>query len=214
MTKNKQIYWYFASYISLLLFAAIAVFVAIDEAILKAIDTPIIQLIRGNLTATKTLFFSSATRLGDTSTVIILTVLLAVLLWFWLKDKVAAIWLVINSALIQGVGNTILKFLFNRPRPSGEHLVYAGGTSFPSGHSMGSMLLYGTLILLLPRFVKNKALCLTSQVILACFILMVGTSRIYLGVHYPTDVMGGFLMGFAWLSFSYPHFTKYDTLSA
>ena len=45
MTKNKQTYWYFASYISLLLFAAIAVFVAIDEAILKAIDTPIIQLI-------------------------------------------------------------------------------------------------------------------------------------------------------------------------
>lgn len=214
MSKNKQTYWYFASYISLLLFAAIAAFVAIDETILKTIDTPIIQLIRGNLTSTKTLFFSTATRLGDTSTVIALTLVLAALFWLVLKDKLAAIWLVINSAIIQGGGNTALKLLFNRPRPSGEHLVSAGGTSFPSGHSMGSMLLYGTLILLLPRFIKNKTICLISQFILGLIILTVGTSRIYLGVHYPTDVLGGFLMGFAWLSFSYPRFIKYDTISA
>ena len=214
MSKKTQTSWYLASYISLLLFAAIAIFVVIDETILSVIDNPIIHAIRGNLTTTKTLFFSTVTRLGDTSTVIILTVGLALVLWFLLKNKVAAIWLVINSAIIQGAGNTALKFIFNRPRPSGEHLVAAGGTSFPSGHSMGSMLLYGTLILLLPRFIKNRTVCLISQIGLGIIILLVGTSRIYLGVHYPTDVLGGFLMGFAWLSFSYPRFTKYDTLSA
>lgn len=213
MSKKAQMYWYSASCISALLFAVIALLVVVNEKLLSAIDTPIIQLIRGNLTDSKTLIFSTITRLGNTSTVVLITLILAILFWFS-KEKVAAIWLVINSAIIQGVGNTALKLLFNRPRPSVEHLVSAGGTSFPSGHSMGSMLLYGTLILLLPRFIKNKSVCLISQIILGCIILMVGTSRIYLGVHYPTDVLGGFLIGFCWLSFSYPKFIKYDTLSA
>ncbi len=213
MTKNK-FYWYLTACISLLIFTVVASFVAINEHLLASIDQPIIQLVRGNLTNGKTLFFSTMTKFGDTSTVIFLTVGLAGVLYFFFKEKVAAIWLVINSALIQGAGNTILKFLFNRPRPSGEHLVAASGTSFPSGHSMGSMLLYGTLILLLPKFIKNKSICLALQLLLGLIILSVGTSRIYLGVHYPTDIIGGFSMGLFWLSFSYPHFKKYDTLSA
>lgn len=213
MTKNK-FYWYLTACISLLIFTSIASLVAINEHLLGPIDQPIIHFVRGNLTSSKTLFFSTMTKFGDTSTVVLLTVVLAAGLFFFFKEKVAAIWLVINSALIQGAGNTILKLLFNRPRPLGEHLVAASGTSFPSGHSMGSMLLYGTLILLLPKFIKTKPLCLGIQILFALIILSVGTSRIYLGVHYPSDILGGFSMGLFWLSFSYPQFKKYDTLSA
>lgn len=211
MTKNKFSCYLIAG-ISLLLFSIIATCVVIDENLLRSIDQPIIQLVRGTLTDGKTIFFKTMTKFGDTSTVVLLTVGLAAVLYF-AKQKVSAIWLVINSAIIQGAGNTALKFIFNRPRPAGEHLVSAGGTSFPSGHSMGSMLLYGTLIILLPKFIKNKPLCLSLQILLGLLILSVGTSRIYLGVHYPTDVIGGFLMGIAWLSFSYPHFKKYDELA-
>lgn len=212
MTKNK-FYWYLTACISLLIFTGVASLVAFNDNLLATIDQPIIQLVRGTITSSKTLFFSTMTRFGDTLTVILLTGGLAAILFFYFKEKIAALWLVINSALIQGAGNTILKLLFNRPRPSGEHLVYAGGTSFPSGHSMGSMLLYGTLILLLPKFIKNKSVCLVLQVLLGLIILSVGTSRIYLGVHYPTDIIGGFSMGLCWLSFSYPHFKKYDALT-
>ena len=212
MTKNK-FYWYLTACISLLIFTRVASLVAFNDNLLATIDQPIIQLVRGTITSGKTLFFSTMTRFGDTLTVILLTGGLAAILFFYFKEKVAALWLVINSALIQGAGNTILKLLFNRPRHSGEHLVYAGGTSFPSGHSMGSMLLYGTLILLLPKFIKNKSACLVLQVLLGLIILSVGTSRIYLGVHYPTDIIGGFSMGLCGLSFSYPHFKKYDALT-
>lgn len=212
MTKNN-FFWYFISCSCLLIFIGVASLVALNANLLATIDQPIIQLIRDTITSGKTLFFSTVTRFGDTLTVILLTSGLAAILFFYFKEKIAAIWLMINLVLIQGVGNTILKLLFNRPRPSGEHLVYAGGTSFPSGHSMGSMLLYGTLILLLPKFIKNKPVCLVLQILLGLIILSVGTSRIYLGVHYPTDIIGGFSIGLCWLSFSYPHFKKYDALT-
>ena len=211
MTKNK-FYWYLIATLSLLIFALIATLLVLDENMLKAIDNPIIHLLRGSITSGKTLFFSTVTKLGNTSTIIILTALISGLLYYY-KEKVAALWIAINIILIQGVGNSLLKLIFNRERPSHEHLVYAGGKSFPSGHSMGSMLLYGSIILLLPKFIKNKTLCSICQALLGLVILLVGTSRIYVGVHYPTDVIAGFSIGLCWLSFSYPHFKKYDSIT-
>lgn len=204
MTKNKQTYWYLAASALLIIFAFIAFFVATNSPMLANIDNPIIQLIRGNLTDGKTTFFSFITTFGNTSTVIILTAILAVIFYLF-KEKNAAIWLVANIVLIQGLGNTALKLIFNRSRPTVEHLVSASGNSFPSGHSMGSMLLYGTLIFLAPRYIKNNTICLFVQLILSLIILLVGTSRIYLGVHFPTDIIGGFSVGLCWLCFSYPY---------
>lgn len=209
MTKNKQLYWHYAASLCLLLFAAIAYFVKANETVLANIDNPIIHLVRGTLTDGKTTFFTYITKFANTTTIILLTAV-AFLFLFKYKEKIAAFWLLINAALIQGLGNTLLKLFFNRPRPSVEHLVYAGGTSFPSGHAMGSMLFYGTFILLMPKFIQNTKLRLIIQFLLGLLILLIGTSRIYLGVHYPTDILGGFLMGAAWLCFSYPYFKKYD----
>ena len=210
MTTNKQHYWYAAAGVFFVLFAIIAFFVATNEATLSAFDNPIIHLVRGNLTDGKTSYFSLVTRFGDTLTVVILTIVSAALLYLS-KAKISAYWLILNAFIIQGGGNTALKLIFDRPRPSGEHLVSASGTSFPSGHSMGSMLLYGTLIILLPQFIKNKPLRILIQILLGCLILLVGTSRIYLGVHYPSDVLGGFLAGACWLALSYPMFKKFNT---
>ncbi|WP_326717089.1 phosphatase PAP2 family protein [Vagococcus jeotgali] len=209
MEKTK-LYWYYAASICLLLFAMIAYFVVSNVGVLAGLDDPIIHLIRGNLTPEKTTIFKYFTKFGNTSTIVLLTALVAGLLYVKAKDKVASYWLLINIILIQGAGNFTLKKIFDRPRPDVEHLVTAYNNSFPSGHAMGSMLFYGTLIFLAHRYIQNKGLRLTIQILFGILILLVGTSRIYLGVHYPSDILGGYLLGAAWLCFSYPFFEKYE----
>lgn len=96
--------------------------------------------------------------------------------------------------------NYVLKCVFKRERPSLERLVDAAGFSFPSGHSMVSFAFYGLLLYLLyinlPRAWSRGA----SMLLISCLIMLVGISRIYLGVHYPSDVAAGFAAGGAWLA--------------
>lgn len=104
-----------------------------------------------------------------------------------------------NLALVV-VLNQVLKFIIQRPRPDGFRLVDVSGYSFPSGHSMVSMAFFGLLIWLVwkyePDIRKRKLICIS----LAAVIVMMGISRIYLGVHYATDVLAGFCMSIIWLA--------------
>ncbi|HEX8243663.1 MAG TPA: phosphatase PAP2 family protein, partial [Longimicrobium sp.] len=107
------------------------------------------------------------------------------------------------SILGSGLINSVMKLFFNRPRP---HLFpwrvpYAGLSSFPSGHSMTSMVCYATLAYLIARLVPSAFLRRFTFVVAALIIVLIGMSRMYLGVHYPTDVLAGFMMGLAWASF-------------
>lgn len=101
----------------------------------------------------------------------------------------------IGTAVIMGV----LKGLYNRPRPSVvTHIDPPGGLSFPSGHSMISMALYMTLAILISRALPERALrrfVIGTGLFLT---LIIGVSRMYLGVHYPTDVLAGWTAGGAW----------------
>lgn len=65
-------------------------------------------------------------------------------------------------------------------------------------------MFYGTILLILPIFIKNKTVRLCVQILLGIEIFMIGVSRIYLGVHFPSDILGGFCLGLAWLLLSYP----------
>ena len=98
--------------------------------------------------------------------------------------------------------NKVLKDWFDRPRPSvveGVDIVHS--LSFPSGHAMTSMIAYGAVAYLVARLEPKPAMRRFTWGLAALMILAIGTSRMYLGVHYPSDVLGGYLAGLAWLIF-------------
>ncbi|MEO3946800.1 phosphatase PAP2 family protein [Gorillibacterium sp. CAU 1737] len=96
--------------------------------------------------------------------------------------------------------NTVLKAAYHRERPSVEHLVEASGYSFPSGHAMSSAALYGMLgYLLWRKFRREGRWVYAIPVITVLWILLIGWSRVYLGVHFASDVAGGYAVGCAWL---------------
>lgn len=103
------------------------------------------------------------------------------------------------TAIGGAVLNTLLKSGFSRARPALETAVYAGHFAFPSGHAMSSVVIYGTLAYLIVRGAPGRHALQTLTILgAALVIILIGLSRIYLGVHYATDVLGGYLVGFAW----------------
>ena len=101
------------------------------------------------------------------------------------------------GALVTMLMNSLIKHLVERPRPEVVHLVTEHGFSFPSGHSITSMFFYGLAIWLVWRYVDNQTAKWILTVLLAIPMFLVGPTRIYLGVHFPTDVLGAWCLGFA-----------------
>lgn len=97
--------------------------------------------------------------------------------------------------------NVLLKHLFARSRPDLFRVVEEVGFSFPSGHSMVSLCFYGMSAFLLSRYLKSWPARFAVFVLAGLLTAAIGVSRIYLGVHYPTDVAAGFIAGGMWLSF-------------
>ena len=106
---------------------------------------------------------------------------------------------IISNLVIVTILNQLLKNILQRPRPNEFRIIEETGYSFPSGHSMVSMAFYGYLIYLIYIYVKNKYLKCTLIVLLSILICTIGISRIYLGVHYTSDVLGGFLISISYL---------------
>ena len=95
--------------------------------------------------------------------------------------------------------NLIIKEIIKRPRPSVTRLVNESGYSFPSGHAMTSIAFYGFLIYLIYKRIQNKYLKWALIIVLCILIFLIGFSRIYLGVHYASDVISGFIAGAIYL---------------
>ena len=121
-----------------------------------------------------------------------------VMLFLFIKNKKIGLSIISNIVII-AVLNQLLKRLLQRPRPTEFRIVEETGYSFPSGHSMVSMAFYGYLIYLIYRYIKNKYVKWTLITILSILICLIGISRIYLGVHYTSDVLGGFLLSISYL---------------
>lgn len=114
----------------------------------------------------------------------------------WYSIKVPAIAL---SSLGLMVG---LKNLFGRPRPDVPLVFRAEGLSFPSGHALFSVTFYGLIIYMIYTTVKSPFRKWFLIVLLLILIVIIGFSRVYLRVHYATDVLAGFCVGFIWLAFA------------
>ncbi len=123
---------------------------------------------------------------------------LTVLLFIFIKDKKVGMSIAVNLGLITGL-NLLLKQIVQRPRPIEYRIIDEVGYSFPSGHSMVSMAFYGFIIYLIYRYVTNKHLKWSAIAVLSILIIAIGVSRIYLGVHYTSDVLAGFLISISYL---------------
>ncbi len=148
-------------------------------------------------------FFILITRLGNPIEVGILTAIVAWFAGIHRKNKKIALWYVITVVFGAGIMNQLVKFFFQRERPDNiEHLITQGGYSFPSGHAMGSVIVYGALLFLIIRTYSSWKVILPAILVLVPLIGLIGFSRIYLGVHYPSDIIGGYSLGLAILSLS------------
>ena len=137
------------------------------------------------------------TALGSVTLVVLVsTIALCVLLL--LKDRVGALQLVAAS-VGAGILTTTIKNYIDRPRPEVvTQLIQVSGFSYPSGHSLATASLYLTVAILVCRHLQKTGHQIAILAMTVGIILLVGTSRIYLGVHYPSDVASGISLGTAW----------------
>lgn len=163
---------------------------------LNDIDLAIYTYISSYISDSLTPIMKVFTTMG--SAFVILPVTLGLTLFFWARKETLLGFLIPLNLSIVTFLNIIVKNIVQRPRPSSIALIRETGYSFPSGHSMVSMAFYGFLIYLIHRYMKDKkgnylVLLFTS------LILGIGFSRIYLGVHYVSDVVSGFLLSVSYL---------------
>lgn len=168
-----------------------------DEQFDLLVFDKISVLVNGNTTS----FMQFITFLGNAYFLIPANVLLAVYFLFvkkhkWYSVKVPVI--AIGGVLLM----TLMKQFFNRPRPLTPLLEPVEGLSFPSGHSLMSVVFYGLLIFLVSENVENRSRKWLLILLLAALILLIGFSRIYFRLHYFSDVIAGFAAGIIWLSLS------------
>lgn len=186
-------------------FGALALFVFIARMVFikdkATLDTKIFEYLSGYVSNLNTDVMQVLSFFGSHYFLIPANVVLILYFLFirkerWYSIKVPVISL--SSLLLMSV----LKQFFHRERPLVPLLQAAKGMSFPSGHSLMSATFYGLLIYLVWRNIKNPTARWLLTITLLLLIFFIGLSRIYLRVHYPTDVIAGFSLGFVWLVLS------------
>ncbi len=178
-------------------FTAIAVELGADES-LSRFDRAFTDTLRDSVTAPMVQTFAVLTHLGDTATLVGLCIVMAIALALLGRWSLMLGWVVAVAG--NGVLNTSLKNVFARVRPLGrDGLTLADGFSFPSGHSSGSVVAYGMLAYLALRLLPVRW-HLPALILAIALAFTVGSSRMFLRVHFASDVIAGFASGAAWLA--------------
>jgi len=180
-------------------FVELAVLLRQQSPVMLDIDQMVYRWAASMRSQPATLFFLTFTHLGGPIGLAILGLGVAALLLVR-KHRGLALYVVI-TAVMGGLMNLVLKGLFERARPDlAEALRQAHGYSFPSGHAMGSMIILGSLAYVMARSWGPWRLRSATIALLLASIATVGLSRVYLGVHWISDIGAGFAAGFVWLA--------------
>ncbi len=195
----------------ILLFLSISLFIIISLLVFngftKNVDACTLLALRNPANKKFTIFpswfteyFKDITALGSVTIIVIVSVFSIVL--FFAARKYLIVGLFLIPVAGGGISDIILKEIFARPRPVIiPHLVKVSTFSFPSGHAVMSFALYFTIFYIAVKLVKKKLLKGFIYVFAVIIVLVIGFSRILLGVHYPTDVLAGWCLGTTWFLF-------------
>jgi len=181
----------------------LTIIILLSTGNISFIDNPYYKVVIHNETLTS--IFKFITDFGDFQYIIIISILL--LIFYKKKEDLSNLYIVL---IISTLLNRYLKLIFERPRPELTHFVEEHSYSFPSGHSMAAMTFYGYIIYMVLKSNLNKKYKVALITILSLLILTIGYSRIYLNVHYISDVLAGFMFSIIIL-FTYIKIQKYIT---
>ncbi|MDB5230820.1 MAG: phosphatase family protein [Chitinophagaceae bacterium] len=204
--------WFSARFIVALLLALLlyGFFIIAHEVIIEqenGFDKHAEAFIAGIRTPALTHFFAVFTYIGSTY-VLLPAYVICILLFFIAKNKRIAIFTLITGIISIGI-LTLAKQSFHRNRPINPIVHNVSGYSFPSGHSMSTLVFFATLILaIFSAKNMNKVLRIVLCALLVIVCLMIGFSRTYLRVHYASDVLAGYLLGTCYISLAYYFFYK------
>ena len=197
MNSNRKVsHLFIISFITLIGFSTMALLVNGDR--ITEFDKTIISFVQGLENPLLTTTMKFFTFVGAGNTIKVLAFITVIFLFFFLKQR-SKILLFIVVLIGSHYVFRVLKALFQRVRPDLNRLIEIGGYSFPSGHATNAMTFYGSLAFLLWSHIPTRQGRTILIVFSASMIFLIGLSRIYLGVHYPSDVIAGYFAGGFWL---------------
>jgi undecaprenyl-diphosphatase len=176
-----------------IVFALVALYARGPEA---AGDVAILAWIRELRSEAMNVVMRAITTLGDFDMVLVLAGVASLVFW---RRSWRAVFFTLTAVIGAGILNTAVKTLFARDRPPIAEAVYEpGGFSYPSGHSMGALALALAVALAVSRLWPPRV-ARVVWIVAGVYAFAIGLSRIYLGVHFPSDVLGGFALSTAWV---------------
>ncbi|PGM56154.1 phosphatase PAP2 family protein [Bacillus sp. AFS053548] len=171
-------------------------------------DSTVINFIQGLESPVMTSFMKIITFLGSSVFIIVLSISILYFLYKVLDHRSELI-LFIAALIGSNILCILLKLFFHRARPELHRLIEISGYSFPSGHATNAMTVYGILAFILWRNIRTKFGRSLLIIISLIMILLIGISRIYLGVHFPSDVIAGYFTGGFWISTAIWYYQRY-----
>jgi membrane-associated phospholipid phosphatase len=173
---------------------------AVELGVTERLDSRVVHWFADRRSPVMDFVMMEVTTLGNG---LVLTMIVGIVsLFLWLTNHRWSVYILIVGVMGGQVINNILKGMFGRPRPDTiEPVADVLTLSFPSGHAMSAIIAYGGVAYLVGRLEPTARLRRATWVTAAAMVMAIGISRIYLGVHYPSDVLAGFIAGAAWLVF-------------
>ena len=188
--KKNNIKWIM---VTLLFLCFIALLILVIMGKTKTFDETVYSWISKCMKPKMTIFAKIVTESAGIILVIALTIVVTIILLFCIKNKKVALLFAINPCFVALI-NFAIKNIIRRPRPDGLRLIIEGGYSFPSGHTAMTIALYGYIAYLINRKIKQRWPKICIAIIFLALMIMVAISRIYLGVHYASDIIAAALL--------------------